>query len=277
MENANSFEYLEKIKIAVIENLKKTAPVPSVQMQDIPRQSLGMTDEEEAELDDVDEDENKDARMTQRQWEKSRVREDEFEDSDDEEMAHANGLSYDGPPRRSIMDYRNPHAEYDVDSGAISPSGRATPARNGVDELTTEANEPEEVAMEDAEPATAEEDAAKAEKAPEASAKVDEEGDIDMTDATEKATEPAIKEEATEVQSSSGGDEATAEKSNGTAAAPGAGVIVIDEAASPSSEKGRSPAPAVKSEVGAGESEKTDDAESKKKEETEAPAGEDRS
>ncbi len=122
MENANNLEYLDKIKIAVIENLKKTAPVPSVQMQDIPRQSLGMTDEEEAELDDLDEDENKDQRVTQRQWEKNRARQDEFEESDDEDLAHANGVNYDGPPRRSILDYRNPHADYEVDSGAMTPT-----------------------------------------------------------------------------------------------------------------------------------------------------------
>ncbi|CAK7201086.1 histone deacetylase [Sporothrix eucalyptigena] len=129
MENANNYEYLEKIKIAVIENLKKTAPVPSVQMQDIPRQSMGMTDEEEAELDDLDEDENKDARVTQRQWEKNRQRTDEFDESDDEDIARANGLNYDGPPRRSILDYRNPNADFENDSGAITPTNGAAAAK----------------------------------------------------------------------------------------------------------------------------------------------------
>ena len=48
MENSNSREYLEKIKYAVIENLRNTVPAPSVQMQDVPRQPFGgMTDEEE--------------------------------------------------------------------------------------------------------------------------------------------------------------------------------------------------------------------------------------
>ncbi|KIH91941.1 histone deacetylase 1/2 [Sporothrix brasiliensis 5110] len=133
MENANNYEYLEKIKIAVIENLKKTAPVPSVQMQDIPRQSMGITDEEEAELDDLDEDENKDARVTQRQWEKNRARTDEFDESDDEDLARANGVNYDGPPRRSIMDYRNPHADYEVDSGAMTPTNGIGKAAAGED------------------------------------------------------------------------------------------------------------------------------------------------
>ncbi len=184
MENANSYEYLEKIKIAVIENLKKTAPVPSVQMQDVPRQGLGMTDEEEAELDDLDADENKDVRMTQRQWEKSVARHEEFDESDDEEMAHANGLNYDGPPRRSIMDYRNPHADYDVDSRVPTPSGRATPSRNELDEAAAgEANEPEEVKMEDAAPAPSAED----DGPPPVEAKVevvDDDGDVNMDDST---------------------------------------------------------------------------------------------
>ncbi|MEJ2420077.1 MAG: HAD hydrolase-like protein, partial [Exilibacterium sp.] len=44
------------------------------------------------EEDDRDEDENKDVRMSQRQWEKSVARQDEFEESDDEDMARANGV-----------------------------------------------------------------------------------------------------------------------------------------------------------------------------------------
>lgn len=92
MENANSPEYLDKIKAQVIDNLKKTAHVPSVQMQDVPRQALGgMTDEEEAELDDLDEDQNKDVRVTQRQWEKKVERDEEFEESDTEDLDRANG------------------------------------------------------------------------------------------------------------------------------------------------------------------------------------------
>lgn len=51
----------------ILENLKDVAFAPSVQMLDIPRQSLGMTEEEEAELNDLDEDGNKDIRITQRQ------------------------------------------------------------------------------------------------------------------------------------------------------------------------------------------------------------------
>jgi len=72
MENSNSREYLEKITASVIDNLRQTGPAPSVQLQDVPRKPFGgMTDEEEAELDDLDEDENKDVRMTEHRWAKN--------------------------------------------------------------------------------------------------------------------------------------------------------------------------------------------------------------
>jgi histone deacetylase 1/2 len=125
MENANSNDYLEKIKIQVIENLKKTTFAPSVQMQDVPREPLGgMTEEEEAELDDLDEDENKDTRHTERRWDKAITRDDELDESDDEDSGYANGVRQQNgvPKRKNIMDYQNPSA---VDSEV--PSGVQTP------------------------------------------------------------------------------------------------------------------------------------------------------
>ncbi|GAP85302.1 putative histone deacetylase 1 2 [Rosellinia necatrix] len=143
MENANSPEYLEKIKNQLIENLRRTAHVPSVQMQDVPRQSLGaMTDEDDAELDDLDEDENKDIRVTQRQWERRIERDDEYEASDNEEMEKANGIHRNGTSRRIFQDYRNSDVEGD--------SGVATPA-NGQNETVIKSKETDEVVMKDAE------------------------------------------------------------------------------------------------------------------------------
>lgn len=150
MENANSPEYLEKIKNQLIENLRRTAHVPSVQMQDVPRHSMGaMTDEDDAELDDLDEDENKDVRMTQRQWEQRIERDDEYDVSDNEEMEKANGVHRNGSSRRAFQDYRNSDAEGD--------SGVATPA-NGSGETVIKSKETDEVVMKDAEEVT--EDAA---------------------------------------------------------------------------------------------------------------------
>ncbi|TGJ78542.1 hypothetical protein E0Z10_g10218 [Xylaria hypoxylon] len=143
MENANSPEYLEKIKNQLIENLRRTAHVPSVQMQDVPRHSLGaMTDEDDAELDDLDEDENKDVRMTQRQWEQQIERDDEYEMSDNEELEKANGVHRNGNSRRVFQDYRNSDAEGD--------SGVATPA-DVANESVIKSKEIDEVVMKDVE------------------------------------------------------------------------------------------------------------------------------
>jgi histone deacetylase 1/2 len=141
MENANSSDYLEKIKVQVIENLKKTTFAPSVQMQDVPREPMGgMTEEEEAELDDMDEDDNKDSRHTQRRWDARVTRDDELDESDDDEeerrISHMNGVQAQNgiKKRRNIMDYQNPNAVSDVemDSGIASPDA----TMNDVETLT---------------------------------------------------------------------------------------------------------------------------------------------
>jgi histone deacetylase 1/2 len=195
MENANSYEYLEKIKIAVIENLKKTAPVPSVQMQDVPRASMGVTDEQDDEMDDLDEDENKDVRMTQRQWEKKVSRQDEYEDSDDEDMAEANGVyKTNGRTRKSILDYQNPQAvedDMEVDSAVATPAPKPNEAPVDNDDTVLEdAEVPASPAGAEAEPA--------ADASPQAgseTAKIDEDGDVDMEEVDEKTTEATIKTE----------------------------------------------------------------------------------
>lgn len=126
MDNANSKDYLEKIKNQVIDNLRKTAHVPSVQMTEIPRTTmLGGTDEDEDILDDLDEDENKDARNTKRRWDQHVERDDEFEDSDDEEIAESNGVRpQNGNKRRNISDFPNPNAvasDIEMESGVPTP------------------------------------------------------------------------------------------------------------------------------------------------------------
>ncbi|KAB5549538.1 histone deacetylase RPD3-like protein [Coniochaeta sp. 2T2.1] len=191
MENANSYEYLEKIKINVIENLKRTAFAPSVQMQDVPRQGLGMSDEQEDEEDDLDADENKDVRMTQRQWEKSTQRpEDALYESDDDEMASANGVYKSGKTRRSILDHPNPHAELDMDSGV------ATPVRNG-NGVPAASIEPADDTMVD-DTAAEVQDPAKSVASPKANG----DEDVDMVDATEPVVEATVKNEEADVQSS---------------------------------------------------------------------------
>lgn len=145
MDNANSYEYLEKIKTQVLENLKRTTQhAPSVQMHDVPREPLGMHnagpdgeaetfDEQEDRLDDeeADDEANKDRRYTQRLWDKKVERDDELYESDDEEMAEAHGLRPQGrPKRRGIMDHVNPHAPAD-ESGANTPMDDDARSLNG--------------------------------------------------------------------------------------------------------------------------------------------------
>ncbi|KAI1279291.1 hypothetical protein F5Y07DRAFT_358057 [Xylaria sp. FL0933] len=197
MENANSPEYLEKIKNQLIENLRRTAHVPSVQMQDVPRHSLGaMTDEDDAELDDLDEDENKDVRMTQRQWEQRIERDDEYEASDNEEMEKANGIHRNGTSRRNFQNYRNSDAEGD--------SGIATPAED-ISETVINSKEIDEVVMKDVED-IAQIDAAEASEAA-ANSKPDEnksdEG-VEAAGITEQ--EETMKEIQEATKSTNGGD-----------------------------------------------------------------------
>ncbi|KAK4209453.1 histone deacetylase [Rhypophila decipiens] len=208
MENANHNEYLEKIKIAVIENLKKTIPVPSVQMQDVPRQGLGLSDDQEDEMDDIDQDENPDVRMTQRQHDKHISNTAEYEESDDEDMAVANNGVFKpktkGNARLNIMDFQNPNAarddEMEVDSGVATPAAKEIDGATDNDEtmleepdadVTVEAVEPP------AEPPKPVEDAAPQPQEPAAPepAKVDNDGDVDMAEADDKPAETTIKTE----------------------------------------------------------------------------------
>ncbi|MCJ1476243.1 histone deacetylase [Lambiella insularis] len=126
MDNANSPEYLEKIKNQVIENLKRTTFAPSVQMTDVPRDPEGMDDEADAILDDEDEDENKDQRNTKRRWEKYVEKDGELSESEDEEENQRNGVHRQPGTRkrRNMMDYQNPDAVSD-DEDRIAGSNRA--------------------------------------------------------------------------------------------------------------------------------------------------------
>ncbi|EXJ92039.1 histone deacetylase 1/2 [Capronia epimyces CBS 606.96] len=138
MENANSREYLEKILIQVLENMKRTAHAPSVQMTDVPRESLGMNDDEEAALDDMDEDENPDKRITQHKADKYVEKNGELSDSDDEDMTGVNGHM----SSRKIRATRNYRHILDVggnDSGVETGSASGTPQQGS--SITDDADE----------------------------------------------------------------------------------------------------------------------------------------
>jgi histone deacetylase 1/2 len=196
MENANSKDYLDKIKNAVIDNLRKTAHAPSVQMTDVPRTTmLGTTGEEEDIADDQDEDENKDVRTTKRRWDQRTTHDDEIDASDDEEMSRANGvLPQPGViKRRNIMDYRNPHAaasDIEMDSRVPTPQVDEEVEAMAIEanaEVNAEVMEKKVLAVPEAEvgPSNA------PSRAESTKATVDEDGDTAMA---ETPAEPKVKE-----------------------------------------------------------------------------------
>ncbi|EKD18154.1 histone deacetylase RpdA/Rpd3 [Drepanopeziza brunnea f. sp. 'multigermtubi' MB_m1] len=180
MDNANSHDYLEKIKIQVIENLRKTNH-NSVQSMETPRETIiGGRDEDDDILDDADEDENVDTRSSQRRNDKRIVRDDELEDSEDEEENFKNGVRRQPGAfrRRNQMDYKNDNtaSDVDMDSGAHTPSA-PTPASHApaflVPTQSGEVGSNAPSCADSPKPA------------------VDTEGDIDMTDDVAEPDQPA--------------------------------------------------------------------------------------
>jgi histone deacetylase 1/2 len=149
MDNANSKEYLDKIRAQVIENLRRTTFAPSVQMTDVPRDSMAVNDEDEAELDDLDEDQNPDKRNTQHRFDQYVEKPGELSDSEDDEMNDANGVRKQPGTRkrRNRLDYRNLtdwNGDSAISSGAATPQAASSIPDNDVDE---------DLNIEDAEPA----------------------------------------------------------------------------------------------------------------------------
>jgi len=114
MQNQNSVDYLEKIKIKIFENLKETTFVPSVEIQDIPRISFGMDDEDEAMLDDADEDDNPNVRMTQRKLDETTEASGELSDSEDEDS------DFLGPKGKKITSGRRNERNFKDNGSALS-------------------------------------------------------------------------------------------------------------------------------------------------------------
>ena len=138
MDNANTKEYLEKIRAQVVENLKRTAFAPSVQMTDVPRNPLvgGMDDEADAILDDEDEDENKDKRYTKRRFDQLVEKPGELSDSEDEDENTANGVRRQPNTlkRRNHINYRNLDvADSGLESGLATPREASSVADEEMD------------------------------------------------------------------------------------------------------------------------------------------------
>lgn len=137
MDNANTKEYLDKIRNQVVENLKRTAFAPSVQMTDVPRNPIldGMDDEADDVMDDLDEDENKDRRFTQRRFDQYTEKAGELSDSEDEEENAANGVRRQPGAirRRNQTNYRNLEPDSGLDSGMATPQDASSAADAEID------------------------------------------------------------------------------------------------------------------------------------------------
>ncbi|PTD13507.1 Histone deacetylase RPD3 [Fusarium culmorum] len=200
MENSNSREYLEKITSSVIDNLRQTGPAPSVQLQDVPRKPFGgMTDEEEAELDDLDEDENKDVRMTEHRWDKHVEHDNEFEASDDDEMARVNGATRQNGNKRSFTDYRKGEMDVDNPDAPLLKPPMAAEEHTGEDGYDVNDDTIDDISAPDQpekdQPEKATETPTENAKEPELS-KVDGDGDVGMEDSAVEET--TIKKEDVE-------------------------------------------------------------------------------
>lgn len=140
MDNANTKEYLEKIRAQVVENLKRTAFAPSVQMTDVPRDPLvgGMDDEADAILDDEDEDENKDVRVTKRRFDQYVEKPGELSDSEDEEENAANGIRRQPNTLKSKNHFSYKHldtGDSGLDSGLATPRDESSIADEEADAM----------------------------------------------------------------------------------------------------------------------------------------------
>jgi hypothetical protein len=90
-----------------MENLREIAFAPSVQMTEIPRVSLGESDETEGELNDIDEDKHKDARYTQYRRDKMVADDDGLVSDSEDDEDHQPQSSTRESPRRNISDRRS--------------------------------------------------------------------------------------------------------------------------------------------------------------------------
>lgn len=138
MDNANTKDYLDKIRTQVVENLKRTAFAPSVQMTDVPRDPLvgGIDDEADDILDDLDDDENKDHRFTKRRFDQYVEKPGELSESEDEEENTANGVQRPPHPlkRRNEASFRHLDAgDSGVDSGLATPREASSIADEDMD------------------------------------------------------------------------------------------------------------------------------------------------
>ncbi|KAF1978882.1 hypothetical protein BU23DRAFT_524488 [Bimuria novae-zelandiae CBS 107.79] len=245
MENANSQDYLHKIKSSVIDSIRRTGK-PSVEaftnIPDNPPQLGGYDSDAEEELNDLDADENPDVRATQRQRDQHIEADGELHDpSDDEDYKNSLGVRRQPGSRRkrNIMDFQNPDADDgDTPNGTRGLNGEPARRRRSISGASS-AQPPNGTASRTRTPAIP--------------AATEEDADIDMDEA-EEATVPAT----------DGPSEAVPAAESRTQSPP----AVPTPPESPVAQPAASTAPAADVEMGEAEDEQAEaDDQSKAKEE----------
>ncbi|KAI8379711.1 uncharacterized protein BYT42DRAFT_569724 [Radiomyces spectabilis] len=118
MENMNTPDYLEKMKMQVYENLSRTLFAPSVQMQEVPGDHIVSDDEDENDPND---------RYPQSFWDRRIVPDNEYYDSDEGETQNTPGMK----KSRHYQAYDDDNHEYDGDeSDGGQANGKAPSADN---------------------------------------------------------------------------------------------------------------------------------------------------
>ncbi|GAM21978.1 hypothetical protein SAMD00019534_051530 [Acytostelium subglobosum LB1] len=129
MENLNSKEYLEKLKIQLLENLRHLNPAPSIQHTEIPPDAYSFSDDED--------DEDPDVRISEADRDRRIQHQAELSDSDEEdgrryEMLHMDSTSTISARRRSQV----PITAYDKESS--TPYKPSQKEKSDVDEESME-------------------------------------------------------------------------------------------------------------------------------------------
>ncbi|KAF3035554.1 histone deacetylase [Didymella heteroderae] len=164
MENANSHDYLHKIKSTVIDNIRRTGR-PSVEaFTNIPNNPLTRDDEESDADDDMDADENPDVRSTTRQLDRRTEKVGEIEDdSDNEDYENSIGVrKQPGRDKPRNIRAENPNAAKpdgldkipgmdDVNGDSVVSTRQTSPAGSRTPALAEQSADDGDVEMDDAE------------------------------------------------------------------------------------------------------------------------------
>ena len=126
MPNQNSYEYLDKIKCKLLENLRMIPHVPSVQMQAVPEDAMNI-DEQDAEAMDAGEDAAADKRGGSQKAKDKRIANDQ--DMSDSETEDDGGKRKNNENYKTILNKKRANEPNGVHSD-LDQGGKAAEAES---------------------------------------------------------------------------------------------------------------------------------------------------